>query len=61
MQHKLQQLQQQLSQGFIGRKSEIQVALLGLLAGENTLLIGPPGTGKSMLARRISQAIKQDK
>lgn len=61
MQHKLQQLQQQLSQGFIGRKSEIQVTLLGLLAGENTLLIGPPGTGKSMLARRISQAIKQDK
>lgn len=60
MKQKLQQLQKMLSQGFVGRDEIMKSALLGMIAGENTLLIGPPGTAKSMLARRVSEAIRQD-
>lgn len=60
MKAKLQQLQKRLSQGFVGRDEIMKSALLGVIAGENTLLIGPPGTAKSMLARRVSEAIRQD-
>lgn len=57
MQQKLIALQQHLAQGMIGREQTIKTALLALLAGENILLIGPPGTGKSMISRRISEAL----
>lgn len=60
MKAKLQQLQQTLAQGFVGRDEIFKSALLGLIAGENILLIGPPGTAKSMLARRISQVLHHD-
>lgn len=60
MKAKLQQLQQTLAQGFVGRDELFKSALLGLIAGENILLIGPPGTAKSMLARRISQVLHHD-
>jgi MoxR-like ATPase len=57
MQQKLLKLQQSLSQSLIGRDEAVKSALLALIAKENVLLIGPPGTAKSMLARRISQAL----
>lgn len=60
MKAKLQQLQSTLSKGLVGRDEIMKSALLGVIAGENTLLIGPPGTAKSMLARRVSEAIRQD-
>ncbi|WP_343292749.1 AAA family ATPase [Vandammella animalimorsus] len=59
MRDKLSALLQQLNHGLIGREETLRTALLTLLAGENLLLIGPPGTGKSLLARRISQALAQ--
>ncbi|TVY10063.1 AAA family ATPase [Paenibacillus cremeus] len=40
---------------FLEREELIRLLLLGLMAGENTLLIGPPGTAKSQLARAISE------
>ena len=57
MQQKIIQLQQQLAQGMIGRENIVKTALLAILAGENILLIGPPGTGKSMISRRLSEAL----
>ncbi|WP_230655696.1 AAA family ATPase [Psychrobacter sp. I-STPA10] len=60
MQHKLNNLIEQLSQGLVQREDVIKTALLTLIAGENLLLIGPPGTAKSLLARRISEALIED-
>lgn len=60
MKQKLQHLQTQLAHGFVGRDEIIKSALLSVVAGENLLLIGPPGTGKSMVARRVSQALKTE-
>lgn len=57
MKQKLLNVQQSLNKNIIGRESVIKSALLSLVAGENILLIGPPGTAKSMIARSVSQVI----
>ena len=57
MKQKIQTLQTQLSQGLINRDDEIKASLLTMIAGENIVLVGRPGTGKSMVARKMSQAL----
>ena len=48
----------ELDQIFIERSEAVEGALAALLAGQHVLLIGPPGTAKSMLADEICQRIE---
>lgn len=42
-----------LNLGMIEREAEIDAVLTALVAGESVLLVGPPGTGKSMLGDAV--------
>jgi MoxR-like ATPase len=55
---KLKNLRDVLSQDLIERDTPIRLILLAALSGEHLLLLGPPGTAKSELARRLKQAFK---
>ena len=57
MREKIQTLLSHLNHGLVEREAVIKAALLAVLAGENILLIGPPGTGKSLIARRIAESL----
>ncbi len=46
-----------LAGGLLERDDHARVLLLALLSGEHVLLIGPPGTAKSALARRVHELV----
>ena len=48
-----------LQKGIYEKETETSMALLAALAGENLLLLGPPGVAKSMVARRLKTAFAQ--
>lgn len=54
MKEKIQALIRQINHGLVERDVVSRMALLTVLAGENLVLVGPPGTGKSLLARRVA-------
>lgn len=54
-QDKLNAIRGELCASFIERESVITGSLAALLAEEHVLLLGPPGTAKSMLARAIGE------
>lgn len=44
-----------LERRFLERSELIRLLMLAVMSGENALIIGPPGTAKSQLARAFSQ------
>lgn len=46
-------VRRELNQGMIEREGEVDAVLTALVAGESVLLVGPPGTGKSMLGDAV--------
>jgi len=52
----IRELRDSLLTGLIERDTPVRLALLAALTGEHLLLIGPPGTAKSEIARRLRHA-----
>ena len=44
-----------MEQNLVERETEVRLLLLAALSGEHVLFIGPPGTAKSELGRRLSK------
>ncbi|MEA3274741.1 MAG: AAA family ATPase [Pseudomonadota bacterium] len=55
MKPRLRQLIEHMRQGLVEREEPVRLALLAALSGEHLLLLGPPGTAKSELARRLRE------
>ncbi|MFW9839074.1 MAG: AAA family ATPase [Candidatus Thorarchaeota archaeon] len=55
---KAQNLMNELIGSFVEREEIVKLSLLAVYAGEHVLMIGPPGTAKSLLARTICNAIE---
>jgi MoxR-like ATPase len=55
----IDELRKTLCASLIEREPEIEAALLGLVAREHVLLVGPPGTAKSALSNGITSAIAE--
>lgn len=54
----LNQIASELNQSFYERQTEIRGLLVGLIASENVLLLGPPGTAKSELSQALCSRIE---
>lgn len=50
---KLVYLINEMNKGLLERNEQVKLMLLAAIAGEHILLIGPPGTAKSELAKRL--------
>jgi MoxR-like ATPase len=54
----LRTIRDELQQVFLERTQLIDGALVALLAGQHVLVVGPPGTAKSMLADEVCRRIE---
>ena len=53
----LRNVVRQASRGLVDRDVLVEVIVLTAVAGEHVLVVGPPGTAKSVAARRVAHAL----
>ena len=53
---RVREIRDHLTTGLVERDVAVRLALLAALSGEHLLLVGPPGTAKSFVARRLRLA-----
>ena len=53
---RVREIRDRLTTGLVERDVALRLALLAALSGEHLLLVGPPGTAKSFVARRLRLA-----
>jgi MoxR-like ATPases len=58
LKEEIQALHNEFKEHFIERDEEILGAILAILANENVLYLGPPGTAKTYLAQNICKSIE---
>ena len=58
--YRVEKIIDELNKGLIGKKDIIRLCVLGVLSKENILLIGPPGTAKSEISRRLTKIFKEE-
>lgn len=57
LKHTILDIKEEFSSYFKERDAEINGSLLALLSGEHVLLLGPPGTAKTLLANKVCETI----
>ena len=58
---KLNSILEDMNLGLLERESQVKLILLAALSGEHVLLLGPPGTAKSELAKRLNSVFEDAK
>ena len=58
LRQKFNTLRDYLNAKIVGHQEMVDATLLGLISGENVVLIGSPGTAKSMLASVVTESIQ---
>lgn len=61
MKQRIDQLLREMSADLYDKQTECALVLLTAIAGESILLLGPPGIGKSLIARRAKAVFKNAK
>lgn len=54
---KLITVHNELTSRFVGRDSEVVAVLAGLITGEPTILVSPPGTAKTMMIETLARMV----